>query len=149
MFSIFFAIGFAAGVITTLIVVKLLMLYADSIRKAARAEQERKNELARLRYSANPQVPLRSQARSIVRSVIVKEKEIRKFGYSLVDLIITLEKRFDSSMSFLNYGEVWEIDHVEPLKNFDLTDYVQFCRAINPTNLQPLFRCENQSKGAK
>jgi hypothetical protein len=144
-----FILGFVAGVFFAFTVCIAAYGYAEYIRRAERAKADKRNELARARYAKNPQVPLRSQARSIVRSVIVKEKEIRKFGYSLVDLITVLEGHFDSSMDFLNYGTVWEIDHVEPLKCFDLTDYVQFCRAIHPSNLQPLFRGENQSKGAK
>lgn len=64
-------------------------------------------------------------------------------------LLIVLESRFDDSMSFENYGDVWEIDHVKSLTEFDLSDKIQFSAAVNPSNLQPLFRGENQSKGSK
>ncbi len=143
-------LGFVAGVAFTIVIQAWVAAYAERIRKEQRAAQDRKNELARLRYVSNPQVPLRSQARSVVRGVLNKEKVFRQdYGYSISQLIAELERQFDESMTFQNYGVVWEIDHVVPLKNFDLSETSQFCLAINPANLQPLFRGENQSKGAK
>lgn len=143
-------VGITIGIVCTLAAVKFLSFYANRIRQAERAKTDRRNELAKLRYAANQQVPLRSKARSIVRSAILLEKKFRyELGYEIRHLIEELESGFDSSMSFDNYGEVWEIDHVKPLTAFDLTDILQFKQAIHPSNLQPLFRGENQSKGAK
>lgn len=145
-----FFIGFTTGVVVTSIFAAFLAVFAAYIRRKARQEQERKNELARLRYASNPQLPLRSQARYIVRSAINLEKKFRcECGYSVQQLIACLVTRFDAGMDFNNYGEVWEIDHVKPLKMFDLTDMTQFKQAIHPSNIQPLFRGENQSKGCK
>lgn len=143
-------VGIALGVVCTLAAVKILSIYADKIRKAERAKSDKRNQLSRLRYAENPQVPLRSKARSLVRGALNKEKEFRsEYGYSIASLIYALETKFDPSMNFGNYGAVWEIDHAKPLTEFDLTDILQFQQAINPSNLQPLFRGENQSKGAK
>lgn len=146
----YFLAGWILGVISALAVVKIVLVYANRIAKAEQTKRDAKNIVSRARYADNPQVPLRSKARSLVRGALNKEKEFRsEYGYSIANLIISLENRFDPSMTFDNFGVVWEIDHVEPLTAFDLTDKLQFKRAINPTNLQPLFRGENQSKGCK
>lgn len=131
--------------------------HADRVRRlewakiaAEQAKRDLKNEASRKRYADNPQVPLRSKARTVVRNAIYVEQKFRKeYGYKIGELIGSLECRFDPSMTFDNFGDVWEIDHVRPLMAFDLTDQLQFCQAIHPSNLQPLFRGENQSKGAK
>lgn len=145
-----FLFGFIAGGLFYGVVLYALAAFAARIRKAERTKLDKRNEQSRSRYADNPQVPLRSKARSLVRGALNKEKEFRsEYGYSIANLIISLENRFDPSMTFDNFGVVWEIDHIEPLTAFDLTDKLQFKRAINPTNLQPLFRGENQSKGCK
>jgi len=51
-------------------------------------------------------------------------------------------------MNWENHGK-WHIDHRLPLKHFDLTDREQFLKAVNYTNLQPLWAFDNISKGCK
>ena len=46
----------------------------------------------------------------------------------------------------MNYGE-WEIDHIRPICSFDLTDMEQMKQCFHYTNMQPLWRVDNQSKG--
>ena len=43
----------------------------------------------------------------------------------------------------------WETDHIKPLAAFDLTDPAQVAAACHYTNLQPLWRRDNITKGAK
>lgn len=43
----------------------------------------------------------------------------------------------------------FEIDHIIPLKAFDLTDEFQQRKAFHYSNCQPLFQHENRRKGAK
>lgn len=155
MLNFFF--GIFIGVVGLAVAQYATRKYAEYIRRqeqskfaAEQAARNARSEQARRRYAENPQVPLRSRARSIVRSAIYLEQKFRsECGYKISELIGMLECKFDTSMTLDNYGAVWEIDHVKPLKEFDLTDANQFALAIHPTNLQPLFRIENQSKGAK
>jgi len=58
-------------------------------------------------------------------------------GYSYGDARKHLEKQFTPNMSWSNYGKVWQIDHVIPLKMFKTKE--QFIkRGWALKNLQPL-----------
>lgn len=52
-------------------------------------------------------------------------------------------------MSWDNYGEVWQIDHIIPCRAFDLTDEEQLKECFNYKNTQPLLKEENLSKSDK
>lgn len=145
-----FCSGLAAGVASGILICYGLFLYKAHVLRIEREKKNRRNEQSRLRYLENPQIPLRAKARSLVRGVVVREGEFRsQYGYSIAALIESLESKFDPSMSFENFGDVWEIDHIMPISKLDLTVPYFFNTAIHPDNLQPLFRGENQSKGAK
>jgi hypothetical protein len=49
-------------------------------------------------------------------------------------------------MTWENYGDVWEIDHIVPLKYQDPT-LEQVIERLHYTNTQPLWASENASKG--
>lgn len=73
-------------------------------------------------------------------------------GYSLQDLIKHLERRFDSKMTWDNYGKKgWHIDHITPLAAFFYTSYddPDFKRCWALDNLQPLWEKDNLSKNTK
>ena len=60
-----------------------------------------------------------------------------------------LEHQFDSKMSWKNYGSYWQIDHVKACTLFDLTKKEEQLACFNWTNLSPLERVKNISKGNK
>lgn len=68
-------------------------------------------------------------------------------GYTLSELMQTLEKEFRDGMSWENYGK-WHIDHIIPLAQFqfDTTEDPEFKKAWALNNLQPLWADENQKK---
>jgi hypothetical protein len=69
-------------------------------------------------------------------------------GYSVDDLKIHLESRFQSGMTWENYGE-WEIDHITPDSWFvyNSTEDDGFKNSWALENLQPLWKSDNASKG--
>lgn len=69
-------------------------------------------------------------------------------GCTLVELRVHLERHFRSGMTWENYGPIWEIDHIRPCANFNLTDPAQQRICFNWSNLQPLLVEENSKKGA-
>jgi hypothetical protein len=61
-----------------------------------------------------------------------------------------IEGLFKPGMGWDNYGYWgWHIDHIIPIAAFDLSDPEQQRRAFCYTNLQPLWRRENQLKGSR
>ena len=71
-------------------------------------------------------------------------------GYTLADLMITLENDFQPGMSFKNHG-TWHIDHIIPLARFKYNspDDPEFKKAWALNNLQPLWADQNIRKGHK
>ena len=67
-------------------------------------------------------------------------------GCSIEELKKHLEKQFKKEMSWENWGEIWEIDHIKPCISFDLTDQKQQHDCFNYLNLQPLFKTTNIAK---
>lgn len=68
-------------------------------------------------------------------------------GCSLLQLKEHLEKQFDESMNWDNYGE-WHIDHIKPVKLFNIEDKDQLKECWNYKNLQPLWAKDNLKKSA-
>jgi len=68
--------------------------------------------------------------------------------YSIEELKIHLESKFQPGMTWENYGE-WHIDHVVPLAKFDLLNREELLKACNYTNLQPLWAIDNIKKRDK
>lgn len=58
-----------------------------------------------------------------------------------------LESLFQDGMTWKNYGE-WEIDHILPCISFDLTKPDEQKKCFHYTNLQPLWREDNNKKRA-
>jgi hypothetical protein len=50
-----------------------------------------------------------------------------------------IEQQFLPEMNWDNYGVIWEIDHIIPCINFDLTQEEEQKKAFYYTNTQPLF----------
>jgi len=59
-----------------------------------------------------------------------------------------IESLFYDGMSWENHGE-WHIDHIMPCISFNLTDIEEQKKCFHYTNLQPLWKFDNLSKGAK
>lgn len=80
---------------------------------------------------------------------------VEDLGCAIDELVSYLEGQFQLGMSWENYGTKglkspeapwWSIDHIVPLRLFDLTDREQFLKACHYTNLQPLWHAENLRK---
>jgi hypothetical protein len=62
------------------------------------------------------------------------------------DLIAHIEIQFRPGMSWENYGRGgWEIDHIIPCADFDLSDPAQQRACFHFTNLRPLWRIDNRT----
>lgn len=72
-------------------------------------------------------------------------------GYTWAELRVHLEAQFAPDMSWENWGDVWELDHIIPLSSFRYANIedqeFRDCWAFG--NLRPLYRKENATKGSK
>ena len=61
-------------------------------------------------------------------------------GCSIEDFKQHLEKQFKPEMTWLNHGEIWEIDHIEGCCKFDLSKEEEQEKCFHFSNCQPLFK---------
>lgn len=69
-------------------------------------------------------------------------------GCSITDFRQHIEKQFLPNMSWNNYG-TWQIDHIKPCSSFNLSYPEQQAICFHYSNMQPLWKEDNQKKGAK
>ena len=79
----------------------------------------------------------------------------RMVGCNARQLKAKLEEKFynhpdtGKQMSWDNYGlHGWHIDHIKPLKEFNLHDIIQACEAMHFSNLRPFWAEEHRAKTA-
>jgi hypothetical protein len=93
---------------------------------------------------------LRDRLRKAIKNGYKAGSTIKDLGCSIPELKLYLESIFQRGMSWDNYGVYgWHIDHIIPLKFFNLSNREEFLKACHYTNLQPLWSKENIRKGDK
>jgi hypothetical protein len=106
----------------------------------------------------NPVVKIRDSLRRRLNNAIKRNiktgSAVNDLGCSLDNFRLHLESKFQSGMTWDNYGrkpnvKCWEIDHIIPLSSFDLQDSEQLKKACHYTNLQPLWAEDNARKNNK
>ena len=113
-----------------------------------------REDYAREREKLKTSHKIRTALRNRLRSALLyrsKKKLAHTFdlaGCSISFLIGHLEARFQSGMSWENYG-LWEIDHIKPVASFPLDTEESQRECCHYTNLQPLWAEENGSKNDK
>jgi len=127
-----------------------ILLYNQSYKITHRKElflkhQERLKTNVQYKLKWN----LRSRLRDAIRYNLKSGSAVRDLGCSVEFLKLYLQDKFYAKMSWNNYGTYWEIDHIIPLKDFDLTKRKQFLKAVHYTNLQPLTVKDHDRKSAK
>ena len=75
-------------------------------------------------------------------------KYLPDFGCNVLKILTHIESKFEVGMSWENRNE-WDVDHRKPIYSFDLDLPNDVKRCFHYTNLQPLWRVKNQSKGKK
>jgi hypothetical protein len=102
----------------------------------------RRNPLFRMKYA------LRARLRAALLRVggIKNQRTTDVLGCSIDAFRAYLETRFRPGMSWNNYGE-WQIDHITPIASAKTES--EMLRLSHFSNLQPLWKTENQSKGAR
>lgn len=92
---------------------------------------------------------LRARLRSVLKDKPKKGSAIKELGCSVSEFKSYLESKFLFGMNWENYGSgkgKWQIDHIRPIRSFDLLNEVDFKKANHYTNLQPLWHNEHVIK---
>lgn len=75
---------------------------------------------------------------------------VKELGCSVQEAKQYIEAKFQPGMTWDNWGvHGWHLDHIKPLKSFDLTNPEHIKQVCHYTNLQPLWASDNLKKGAK
>lgn len=114
--------------------------------------KEKRN--ARLRERGQNDPSYRAKESMKVRIFdLLKNKKVHKtnrlFGCSKHELQEWLEYQFGDEYSWDTYGKNWHIDHVVPIKFFNLQNADEQLICFNWTNLRPLQASQNGSKSCK
>lgn len=124
-------------------------IYARKYQSSGKGLEQRR--IIDKRKRLNPKYRVDSNFSRTIRASI-KDKNNRRWsflvGYSIQDLILHLEKKFDEKMSWNNYGSYWHIDHIIPRSSFSYSSFndEDFKRCWSLSNLQPLEAKENIRK---
>jgi hypothetical protein len=93
---------------------------------------------------------IRSNVIRRINHVYLYDDKISNYTYYLgCDIsayIIFLESKFKPDMSFENYGTLWCIDHIRPLKPKKPITKEELIKRLHFTNTQPLYNLENNIK---
>jgi len=118
----------------------------------------RKNKLYREHIKTDPKFKLDKNMSNGIRNSL-KKRGSSKGGsswldyvdYTLEQLAQHLEKQFDDKMTWENQGSYWHIDHIISKATFNYTSPYdeEFKKCWALSNLQPLEKLDNMSKGKK
>jgi hypothetical protein len=93
---------------------------------------------------------VRSSIRRALRNGLKQSKTTEYLGCSIFDFKKYLISLFTEEMTWERFmNREIEIDHIKPIKMFDLTVYEQQLEAFHYTNCQPLWKSDNRSKGSR
>lgn len=120
-------------------------------KKFAKNNPEKMREFWR-KTRENIQNRLKSNLSRRIRNSIKTGKESKTLEYigcSMEEFKRWLEYQFTDDMSWENYGKLWNLDHVIPCKDFDLTSEENIKKCFIWENTRPLNSIENFVKNCK
>ncbi len=89
----------------------------------------------------------RSRFKQALKRKLFSDVILIMCGCSLVELRTYIESKFTGGMTWENYG-AWHIDHIIPVRYFDLTITENVGKCFHFSNLQPLWAKDNFLKSA-
>lgn len=119
----------------------------ESARTWYKENKERVNVCIRRMYSKRKEEPnyiLKDKVMRKLRNAVTSRRqldtcvELDYLGCSISEWKQYLESKFTESMSWDNYGSVWDIDHIVPFKIFNMDIEEDRYKVFNYTNTQPL-----------
>jgi hypothetical protein len=127
----------------------------SNFRKTAKGKEHQKRcgKARREKIASRPDLQLREKIR-LVSNGVVHGRNGTAFAAmtsfsSPAAFRTTLQATFDSSMTFANYGTVWQIDHKVPQEAYDFNNPVDVRRCWSPSNVHAMVLTSNTEKSWK
>lgn len=101
------------------------------------------------RREKDPSFKIYENCRKRVWKILRKNKSNTTnelLGCSKLFYQMWLEFTFDDSINWLNYGSMWDIDHVVPIDSFNLQDKTELFKCFNWRNTRALNKKANSEK---
>jgi len=118
--------------------------------------KKKRNTRERFRQKTDIQCRLSSNLRKrTVKAIKIDQKSgsaVKDLGCSILEFKDYIESLFEPGMTWNNWGrgkDKWHLDHILPLRSFDLSNREEFLIAANYKNIQPLWETDNLCKGEK
>ena len=114
--------------------------------------KQKRNSLLKSRKCKDVTFRLVCALKARIPNILRKYKaqsSIKTLACTKKQLVDWIEYQFDGTMTWMNYGKHWHIDHVIPVSFFDLTNVLEQNICFNWSNLRPLERIANISKSNK
>jgi len=127
------------------------LAYAKEYRQQ---NKQKVNACNKAYYTKTPHYRLSMKMASRMRKSLHCGKNGRHWeslvDYTCRDLVVHLEQRFTTGMTWSNYGS-WHIDHIRPVSSFSFASEndTEFRKCWSLDNLQPLWAVENLQKHNK
>jgi hypothetical protein len=112
----------------------------ESVTRAKVRINHHENE----RYRVDPEYKIRKNLRNrmgaALRGNFKSGSAVRDLGCTIAEAMIYWQAlpTWNSEWTWADQGNLFHIDHIDPLMSFDLTDREQFLLAAHYTNQQPL-----------
>ena len=123
---------------------------AENKRQWRENNRGRYNEYFRKQNSNNNQYKIAKNIPNRIYRFIKLEKDSTRTeqtsGCNRRQLLILISLNFEGEMCFQNYGKTWELDHVNPLSNFNLALEEELLAASNWENIRPCFNKPSSPK---
>jgi hypothetical protein len=118
-------------------------------------KKELYREWERNRLKTNPSFRIKKSIMALLNFHLKKNNEyknkhtIEYLGCSIDEYRKYIELKFTPEMSWENYGDYWEIDHIKPISSFNLNNPEELAKCFYYENTQPLYWKDNLYKSNK
>ena len=123
-------------------IIKYKEINKDKIRKRERIYLKNRR-MSNIGYRLEKN--LRKRIWDALKGNSKSKSTMKLLGCSLGFFRLYLQSKFQSGMSFKNYGK-WHIDHIRPCAKFNLSIPEEQAKCFHYTNLQPLWAKDNRIK---
>ena len=116
----------------------------EKTRRQTEVYKRERNKYFKDKYYADIQFKIKKQLEARLRSLMLKNdttvKSVKLIDCTIPEFKRYLESKFLPTMTWENYGELWEMDRIIPFCEFDLTQQEEQKKCMHYTNVQPMFK---------